>query len=337
MIAEFSFEDAPPVRVGVVVIGRNEGPRLRQCLSSVRGERTRVVYVDSGSTDDSLDIARGLSVDTVELDMSVPFSAARARNAGVKRLLEQSERPVTLLQFIDGDCELVPDWMDQAERFLGQRSEVVAVCGRLMERFPDRSVYNLLCDIEWNRPPGEISACGGIFMMRAQAFLDAGGFSEHMVSGEEPELCARLRHKGWRLWRLPASMAWHDAAMYRFSQWWIRSRRSGYGYAQTALAFGDVQDRESSRRFARVFFWGGLLPAAIIAGALLLSPWTWLCLAIYPVQIARVAMQLSGPLKVRCLRSYFLMLGKFPEFLGALQFVAGRLRGAGPGRFDYKT
>ena len=50
-------EGAPPVEpgaVGLVAIGRNEGERLRACLASARGAAQRLVYVDSGSTDDTV-------------------------------------------------------------------------------------------------------------------------------------------------------------------------------------------------------------------------------------------------------------------------------------------
>ena len=44
--------------VGVVAIGRNEGARLRRCLTSLAGQCDRIIYVDSGSTDDSVAFAR---------------------------------------------------------------------------------------------------------------------------------------------------------------------------------------------------------------------------------------------------------------------------------------
>ena len=71
-----------PVRlplVSVVVIGRNEGERLKRCLASLATDSTCIVYVDSGSSDGSVDHARKSGVDVVELDLSIPFTAARAR------------------------------------------------------------------------------------------------------------------------------------------------------------------------------------------------------------------------------------------------------------------
>lgn len=43
--------------IGVVVIGRNEGKRLHSCLASIVGQAEAVLYVDSGSTDNSVSIA----------------------------------------------------------------------------------------------------------------------------------------------------------------------------------------------------------------------------------------------------------------------------------------
>ena len=64
---------------GVVIIGRNEGARLIRCLASVGEADGPVVYVDSGSTDGSQKAARQAGADVVDLDLSHPFTAARAQ------------------------------------------------------------------------------------------------------------------------------------------------------------------------------------------------------------------------------------------------------------------
>src|SRR5438309_303158 len=122
--------------IGAVVIGRNEGERLRVCLRSVLKQVERVVYVDSGSSDASVKLASAMGVQVVELDTDRPFTAARARNAGVAQLLNSSPH-LTFVQFIDGDCELQPGWVDQAQSFLKHHSEAAVVCGRRRERFPE--------------------------------------------------------------------------------------------------------------------------------------------------------------------------------------------------------
>jgi glycosyltransferase involved in cell wall biosynthesis len=70
------------IRTGLVAIGRNEGERLRRCLISAQGVYDHVVYVDSGSSDDSVALAESFGAVVVVLDTARPFTAARARNAG---------------------------------------------------------------------------------------------------------------------------------------------------------------------------------------------------------------------------------------------------------------
>jgi len=151
-------------RTGAVVIGRNEGKRLERCLTSLAPQVDCLVYVDSGSQDNSVAFAKSVGAQVVELDTSVPFTAARARNAGFKALATQSD--VDLVQFIDGDCGVEPDWIAAAEEALQTQPKRAVVTGWRREIFPDNSIYNDLCDLEWARPAGPIAACGGDMMVR---------------------------------------------------------------------------------------------------------------------------------------------------------------------------
>ena len=106
-----------PARIAAVAIGRNEGDRLERCLISLQGQVGRIVYVDSGSTDGSRERA-ALQAAVVNLDLTRPFTAARARNAGFAALLEAGDDAPAYVQFIDGDCELQPGWIAAAAAFL---------------------------------------------------------------------------------------------------------------------------------------------------------------------------------------------------------------------------
>ena len=160
-----------------MVIGRNEGARLTTCLKSIVNSVSRdaVIYVDFGSSDESLQLAGKMGIVVVELDHTEPFTAARARNVGFTQLLG-SQPHLEFIQFIDGDCALVRGWLESAKQFLGHHSDVAAVCGRRRERYPERSLYNWLCDQEWNTPIGEAAACGGDALFRVAAFEQVGGF-----------------------------------------------------------------------------------------------------------------------------------------------------------------
>src|SRR4051812_21398157 len=178
--------------IGAVVIGRNEGERLRRCLESVVGRVRQVVYVDSGSSDGSIALAVALGVEVLRLDLRQPFTAARARNAGFARLGDCGQE-LRYVQFVDGDCEVVGGWFEKARAFLEDHPEVAVVCGRRRERHPEHSVYNMLCDIEWDTPVGEAKACGGDALMRCDAFRQVNGYRPDLIAGEEPDLCVRLR------------------------------------------------------------------------------------------------------------------------------------------------
>ena len=333
-----SSEQVSPAGIGVVVIGRNEGERLRRCLESLRALSSTLVYVDSASIDGSVELAQRMHADVVALDMSIPFTAARARNAGFNRLAELASE-LAFVQFVDGDCEIVDGWLERAGSFLRQRPDVACVCGRLRERFPERSVYNRLCDIEWDRPAGETDSCGGILMARITAFRAANGFREDMIAGEEPELCSRLRRQGWKIWRLADGMAWHDAAILHFRQWWKRTQRTGFGYAQSiwmqAAAGGE---KLQSRRALSAWIWAGALPLAIALACWGFGLPALALLLAYPAQVVRTAAKVPAPRRQALERAFFLVLGRFPELIGQLQFWARRRSGRKPApSFDYKA
>jgi hypothetical protein len=278
----------PRTTCGVVVIGRNEGERLRRCIDSVVHVAGPVVYVDSGSSDGSVAMARSRDVSVVELDMTVPFSAARARNAGFEHLRSVAPKLV-YVQFVDGDCEVDSAWLGKAVEFLNRNPEVVAVCGRRRERFPERTIFNALCDIEWDTPVGETRACGGDSMMRIDAFEAVHGFRADLIAGEEPELCVRLRANGGKIWRLNAEMTMHDAAMTRIGQWWKRAKRAGYAFAEGASLHGAPPERHYVPQARRALLWGLAMPASDYGGDHAVNPaFLLVCCSLYPLQVLRI-------------------------------------------------
>jgi GT2 family glycosyltransferase len=323
--------------VGVVVIGRNEGERLVQCLTSLTSHKECggvVVYVDSGSTDGSLQAAERLGALPYALPPDRPFNAARARNAGARRLAEAAPG-VAFIQFVDGDCILAPDWIDTARAFLAAHPEAAVVCGRRRERFPEHSLYNRFMDLEWSAPVGKVMACGGDAMMRRDAFDAVGGFNATVVAGEEPELCFRLRGRGWTIWRLDAEMTLHDAALRRFSQWWKRSIRSGYGCAQLF----DVQNGRVksgyTRQLVKNVVWSLLGPFALLAAGLV-SKWGLVLLLAYPAQIVRIAVRARPRVANPWAYAAAMMAGHIAGFQGACEYAWQAMTGRIPRQADYK-
>ena len=327
-------------KVGLVAIGRNEGERLGSCLRSAIGKIALVVYVDSGSTDGSLELARSIGADTVELDLSTPFTAARARNEGFARLL-QLVPDIEFVQFVDGDCEVVDGWLDRAWEELAAKPDLAVVCGRRRERFPNATAYNRLCDMEWDTPIGEAKACGGDSMMRVAAFQQVGGFNPALIAGEEPELCVRLRQNGWKIERLDAEMTLHDAQMTGFDQWWKRSQRAGHAYAEGSWLHGNTPDRHWVKDTLSIWFWGFVLPVLALGTAWFTHGWSLWLLAGYPVLTYRIyrrmQQQRNFSAKDAALYAISCASGRFPQLQGQIQFHQRRLLGQRSNLIEYKT
>ena len=319
-----------------MAIGRNEGERLRRCLESATAQVNDVVYVDSGSTDGSLELAVQLGARVVALDLTQPFTAARARNAGAALAVEGKQH-VRYLQFVDGDCELVSGWLAEAREFLESHPEVFAVCGRRRERFPELAVYNRLCDLEWDTPIGQARAFGGDVMIRSAPFQEVGGYRSDLIAGEDPELAIRLRQTGGQVWRINVDMTLHDAAMTRFSQWWRRSVRAGYAYALGASIHGAPPERHWVRESRRSWIWGFLVPAlgilSVLAGSFEVSIAVFI---IFLLQWLRLFINGRGDRRLRLASATFLIIGKFAEVMGQFRFLWHRFAKKKARLIEYK-
>ena len=332
--------------LGVVAIGRNEGDRLRRCLGSLAGRGLPIVYVDSNSTDGSVALARSAGVDVVELDMSRPFSAARARNAGFERL-----RAITpglrLVMFLDGDCEVADGWPDRARSEIEARPDAAVVCGRRREKFPERSIYNRLADLEWDTPVGEATACGGDALMRAEAFASVGGFDDSAIAGEEPELCQRLRASGWTIWRVDAEMTRHDLGMTRFRQWWRRMVRGGYNGLDIQARFPG-KDQPFARELAKSRLWAIGWPAAVAVGAAsaglvfgAVAAWAvgLILLAVVPLRAARLANKVRPRVdgwRTALAYGALVVVGQFANVAGQAGYLLDRALGRSGRLIEYK-
>ena len=319
--------------VGVVVIGRNEGARLIACLKSVADGKRPIVYVDSGSTDDSVAAAKALGAEVVALDMTKPFTAARARNAGYTRLRELAE--LEFVQFVDGDCEVVGGWIDEAAQFLQTHDSVAVVCGRRREKFPERTIYNRICDREWATPVGEALACGGDALMRVAAFDAVGGYRDSLIAGEEPELCVRLRAAGWKIHRLDAEMTLHDVDMTSLGQWLKRARRAGHAFAEVSHLHRGKPEQIRAPETRRALLWAGIIIVAVIGA--LFHPLALGLLALYPLQTARIALRDTPTTKDSWAYAALLMVQKPWEAAGVLQYWWDQLRGKDGTIIEYKN
>lgn len=327
-------EGGPPLRVSVVIIGRNEGMRLARCLQSVRSMDLadacyEILYVDSGSSDGSLARARGFGARVFEVE-GAP-TAARGRNLG----LQHARAPFIL--FLDGDTLVHPDFARKALDFLDQHEDVAVYSGQRREIHPRASIYNRVLDLDWRLPTGYVSLCGGDAMMRGDALRRVGGYREDLIAGEEPELCARLGRAEFRIYCTDEAMTEHDLAITRFSGYWKRCFRAGYAYARVAaLTGGEMFGRESRKNhlqapvyllsligFPLFLEWRGLVLLVVLASLVLAR--TYL----------RARRHRASP-GTTLLYSIHGHLCQLPIWLGQLRFYRDRLFSRGGAIIEYK-
>ncbi len=326
--------------VGFVVIGRNEGDRLKAALKAIQSlsPSSPVVYVDSGSTDDSVAFAQSIDMQAVELDLSIPFTAARARNAGFEQLLNDNPN-IQYVQFMDGDCVLHPGWIETAVTALSQDENTGIVSGRRHEKFPEASVYNTLMDIEWNTPVGETLAVPGDMCVKVSVFKAINGFSENIIAAEDDDLCLRARNAGYKIFRLDASMSHHDANIMHLSQWYKRSKRGGHGYANINHIHGKGPEKYFRRELMSVALWGGCIPLAFLA-CLFISPnLAFVIFALYSLFILRTIIRRAkngDTLKVAFAYGFLIFTGKTPELMGVFEYWKNRLLSRKHQLIEYK-
>ena len=315
-------------KIGIVVIGRNEGQHIRQSLLSVINKSNDLVYVDSDSSDNSVEQAQSLEVKIISLDPTIPLSAARARNTGANYLLEANPN-LEFIQFVDGDSLIADNWLENAVKELNAKTDIGVVCGALTENSNQSSIYNRLCSLEWNQPEGETLACGGNMMVRAAIFQQLEGFNETLIAGEDPELCLRVRQQGQKIFKLNEQMGWHNAEMTSFGQWWKRTIRGGYAYAQSAWLHGHLPERYCVKESISIWFWGLCLPLlALITIWLTKGLSLILLLTVYIVLFCRVYISMKGrgfTSEDGLIYALFCVIGKFPELIGQIKFYWGRV------------
>lgn len=343
--------------IGVVVIGRNEGERLKRCLASILAQyQGPVVYVDSGSSDGSVEYAQSVGVDVVDLDMTRPFTMARGRNAGLNYLVEQYPE-CQFVQFVDGDCEVAAGWIDRGLDFLKLNGGYAVVVGNVCERHPDASIYNRLMNMELQGSAGDAEACGGIAMYRIAAFSNVGTFNEKMIAGEEGDLCLRLRRCGYRLMKLDISMANHDADMQRFLQWWCRSVRCGHAYAHGFDLHRKNPEHHKEgykkRQVLSSMAYGFCFPLLllVLVSVVLIQPLSQISLIFVFTAIlfvlslyirliekcVKLRLVLGNSQSQAWLYGAFIALGKFPEAQGVSKYYINKMRGVTAKIIEYRA
>lgn len=196
--------------ISVVVIGKNEGERLSACLRSVQDAlRTlshEVIYIDSCSTDNSIEIARAHGARCFLL-------AETDTTAGLGRFVGAREARGEYLLFLDGDMQLCPGFAEQALMAIAAKG-YDGVCGIREDVYIRQGGIAARCENYFGCTQERIAPeFGGAILLTAEALNACGGWSPDTVACEEAELHARLKATGCRIAELPVPMIIHTDAL----------------------------------------------------------------------------------------------------------------------------
>ena len=247
--------------IDIVIIGLNAEKTLKKCIESIYNQeydkgKIRIIYVDGGSNDRSLEIAKEMNVEFINLNLKYP-TPGRQRNEGWK--YGKSE----FIQFLDSDTEIDKNWLKNALPFM-EKEEVGAVFGNRMEKYPENSTYNFIGNLEWNPPNGEVDFFGGDVLVKREVLKKTLGYNDQLIAGEDPECAYRFKKEGYKIIKIDYLMTWHDLAMYTLKQYWKRSYRSGHAFAEIHFMHKDVWKQELKRILLRgglslILFFSGLI------------------------------------------------------------------------------
>jgi len=246
--------------LSIVIIGRNEGERLLNCIRSVQAadypqEKMEIIYVDSASSDDSVKQAQALGVQVIEVQPERP-TAAIGRNAGWHR----ATAPVVF--FLDGDTELHADFIKTALTHF-QVPSVGAVCGHQREKNPHRSIYQRVLDLDWITLHG----CGsGNMMIRRDLLEKINGYNPTLIAGEDPEICQRIHAQDYTILHLDQPMTRHELGITYGSQYWRRAVRTGHAYAEVSQLFKDTSTPLWQKEARKNWVNSSVLLAIVIIG-----------------------------------------------------------------------
>jgi cellulose synthase/poly-beta-1,6-N-acetylglucosamine synthase-like glycosyltransferase len=327
--------------VSIVVIGRNEGERLRRCLESVFAMThpnfdTEVIYVDSGSVDDSVALADRMGAKVIALQPERP-SAALGRNAGWRAASG------SIVLFLDGDTILHPNFVaDSLTEFTVP--EIAVVWGHRRELHPEQSLYNRTLDLDWIYLAGPTMYCGGDALFRRDLLTETGGFDETLIAGEEPELCRRIAALGFTILHVDRPMTLHDLAITRWQQYWKRSTRAGHAFAEvserfqaTEQAFWSDESRRNRNRALLLLglFIAGLTASIVFASLLPIGGACFFFLALAARSAWKVRWKTNDKVAL-LLYGLHSHLQQVPIYVGQLQYKWNRRKGKRSMLLEYK-
>lgn len=307
--------------IDIVIIGLNSASTLKKCLEAASkadfsNGQLHFIYVDGGSTDHSLALAQEFPHITVlQLNTKYPTPGA-GRNMGWKN----GHAP--LVQFLDSDTELDPNWLTKGSLLL-QDPQLAAVNGYLKELNPNASIFNWICGKEWNSKPGFCETFGGNVLIKREVLEKTSGYDTELTAGEDPELSRRIRKAGWKILHSDIPMATHDLDMQTATKYIKRSYRTGYAYGLLFDRHG-IWKPEVIRILIRTFAFFGFLCLSFIYSWWFLFPAFFFLFLPRLLRVKSIAHHMNLSKEDASLYSWHASFVIIPQFFGIIRYYYGK-------------
>jgi glycosyltransferase involved in cell wall biosynthesis len=185
--------------VTVVIIGKNEALHLRRTFASVCKVAKNIIFVDSDSIDNSIDIAKEFNIPVILKVKASYGTAALSRSIGA------TFAKTEYIQFLDGDETIEESWLPKAIPFLEKNHEIGGVHGfKKVFKENDKDFYILSDGKDW-----EPDYLQGAFLIKRAVYEASGGMETRIFGEEERDLYLRVKSKGFKLMHKNELMASH--------------------------------------------------------------------------------------------------------------------------------
>ncbi len=182
--------------VSVVIPNYNYAKTLPSCFEALEKQTYKnieIIFVDDGSTDDSVQIASNFPCKVIVTPVNKGVSAVR--NLGA------SHASGEIIFFLDSDVALFEDAIENTVKEFSKDSSLGSVCGIYAKEplFNDSLVeeYRILQGHYWRiSSEGYVTASFvSLGAIKKSVFIEIGGFNENLDNSEDIELGHRLNLK----------------------------------------------------------------------------------------------------------------------------------------------
>lgn len=221
--------------ISIVIIGLNEEANLVNTFKAIENmnypkDKIEVIYVDSGSTDKSVEISKRYT-DKIFFENHFYPTAARGRNRGLK------ESKYDIIHFIDGDVGIEQNYLSEAVKILCENN-AQAVYGKIVEK--NKGFFNKLMELSWNKDEEgytNSTSAGGTYLKTA--LKSVKGYDSRIKLGEESELGIRFTNAGYKIFHINSVMGFHNNKLNTIISYIKRVLRIGNSFSELSLIKGN--------------------------------------------------------------------------------------------------